>query len=1123
MKKISLIVLLISFFLSGFLSAANTDVRLNSLGFFPNNDKIATIHWTSAPAAWDLLTSPGNVTVVSGTFSAAMSDAQTGENNNLYQANFSSYTAAGNYYLNVPGVGVSSVFPISVTAYNAPFVPVFKAMYEWRCGTAVTVTYGGNTFSHAACHTNDAYDDFIGGTGAKIASGKGWHDAGDYGKYTVNAGITMGMLFDAWEMFGTKINSLAYGLPSTAAGYPEFLEELKWETDWLLTMKAADGSVYDKVSSVDFDAFEMPELDTSIRYFWGYGNVGTAETGLFCAMMAMASRNFQPYDAAYATTCLNAATSAYNYLTSHLTNTTANVAGCNTGNYTGSDANAARLWAAVEMWETTGTAVYLTDAETRINGMATKIDTDWDWAGQKNLGMFTYLLSSRTGKTAATYNAVYNSLITAANSIVTSRNSHAYGRPLGTNYYWGCNGAVARQAMILQIANQLSPNVSYLNTALDAIGYLFGRNMHDRSYVTQVGINPPMNPHHRPSGGDGITNPWPGYMVGGSPGGRQDPVLTLTPAGLPAAQYWADQQGSYSSNEVAINWQGALIYAMAGFIGSATTPTFTPTPTMTRTATMSVTGTPPTSTVTPTISQTYTNTPVPTPGLVNSDCVQGQTYNLTDGNLNDPIWQTGTWTNVTRSVEGTTGAVSARFKSRWDSGGLIVGVDVTDPALCNGNPAASWYNDDAVEIYIDANNNHGTTYDAYDFQFSIRYGDPVVREENGHVGAVTAVTYQTAGGYSAEFYLPWASLGIAGGSGTNIGFDVGIDHNETCGATRTGVLMWNGTTNDWTNTSAFGENVMLSCGSTPTFTPTSTRTATSPATVTFTPTYTRTFTFTSTAVNTATYTSTNTATKVNSATYTNTVTQTLTVSFTRTVTPTVTNTVYQSPTNTLTATQSSTGTPPTWTFTPTFTLTHTVTETFTATAQDTATPTFTDTPQDTATLTATQTFTIVIFSPTFTFTATKTLTYTQTPTYTRTVTLLPSSTLTPTLTFTPTSTSPSLPTATDTPVILLPTDTPTPAEAKIWPCPINPDTQDLYVTYDLTGEPTAVKFRVYTKAFRLVKSVDILGTVPAVMNCGKVNREYLTGLSNGLYLYVIDSTVNGVTKRSPIKEFIIIK
>lgn len=67
----------------------------------------------------------------------------------------------------------------------------------------------------------------------------------------------------------------------------------------------------------------------------------------------------------------------------------------------------------------------------------------------------------------------------------------------------------------LQVANKVSPNAEYVNAALDAVAHLFGRNYYGRSYVTGLGRQPPMNPHDRRSGADGIVAPWPGYLVGG--------------------------------------------------------------------------------------------------------------------------------------------------------------------------------------------------------------------------------------------------------------------------------------------------------------------------------------------------------------------------------------------------------------------------------------------------------------------------------------------------------------------------------------------------------------------------------------------------------------------------------
>ena len=82
--------------------------------------------------------------------------------------------------------------------------------YLWRCGTAVSATYHGKTFAHDACHTNDAWLDFVGGGHTHKDRTGGWHDAGDYNKYTVNAGLTVGTLLRAWEDFGPQIRQVEW-------------------------------------------------------------------------------------------------------------------------------------------------------------------------------------------------------------------------------------------------------------------------------------------------------------------------------------------------------------------------------------------------------------------------------------------------------------------------------------------------------------------------------------------------------------------------------------------------------------------------------------------------------------------------------------------------------------------------------------------------------------------------------------------------------------------------------------------------------------------------------------------------------------------------------------------------
>lgn len=551
----------------------DTRIRLNSIGYLPDQQKKATIAATCT--AFSLIKDDGT-TVFTGT-PTSMTNQDTSEQVNI--ADFSSVTAPGTYYLAVPGVGKSVNFRIGSDVYLEPYKASMLGMYLWRCGTAVSATYNGKTFAHAACHTSDAYLDYVTGQHTIKDGTKGWHDAGDYNKYVVNAGITVGSMFLGWEMFKDKIEKIQLTLPESNNSMPDFLDEMKFEIDWLFTMQYPDGSgkVSHKLTTKSFGGFILPEQETTERYYTPWGSAATAD---FVAMMAMASRIFKPYDAAYADKCLSAAKVSYQFLKANPANTAANLSGFSTGEYGTTDQDD-RLWAAAEMWETTGDSACLSDFETRANSFSPKIDIDFDWGNVNNLGMFTYLLSSRTGKNQTLYNNIKTALVSSADSIVSAGNSHGYGRPMGTKYYWGVNGTVARQTEILQVANVLSPKADYISTSLDALSFLFGRNYYDRSFVTGLGINPPKNPHDRRSGGDNIVEPWPGYLVGG---------------GWPGAKDWVDDQGNYQTNEIAVNWNGALIYALAGFAGGSSTPVVSPTPTMTPVT--------PTPTSTPTVAPT---------------------------------------------------------------------------------------------------------------------------------------------------------------------------------------------------------------------------------------------------------------------------------------------------------------------------------------------------------------------------------------------------------------------------------------------------------------------------------------------------------------------------------------
>lgn len=70
-----------------------------------------------------------------------------------------------------------------------------------------------------------------------------------------------------------------------------------------------------------------------------------------------------------------------------------------------------------------------------------------------------------------------------------------------------------------------------------------------------LGHQPPQHPYDRRSGADDVAEPWPGYLVGGP---------------NPNATDWFDVEKDFRTNEIAINWNGALIYAQAMFLETPT-------------------------------------------------------------------------------------------------------------------------------------------------------------------------------------------------------------------------------------------------------------------------------------------------------------------------------------------------------------------------------------------------------------------------------------------------------------------------------------------------------------------------------------------------------------------------
>jgi hypothetical protein len=188
------------------------------------------------------------------------------------------------------------------------------------------------------------------------------------------------------------------------------------------------------------------------------------------------------------------------------------------------------------------------------------------------------------------------------------------------------------------------------------------------------------------------------------------------------------------------------------------------------------------------------------PGVIT--CYRAPAAITVNGSLTETGW------NITRTFsKATVGSPNntATFGVLWDNTNLYIGARILDANLFSDSPDA--WEDDAVEIYIDANNNKLTTYDGQDNQIIKNYNKSGVFTKLA-VSGLQHGWAAVSGGYTVEFAIPWSQLGITSpAQGTTIGFDIGYDDDDNGGA-RDHQAVWNGTVNNYQNTSAFGSLVL---------------------------------------------------------------------------------------------------------------------------------------------------------------------------------------------------------------------------------------------------------------------------------------------------------------------------
>jgi endoglucanase len=573
--------LLLAWFLSGAVLQANAqsnpaqqteNIRLNQVGFYPNASKIAVVVG-QAGSDFQVTTPDRSKTVYTGKLSAPRKSEFSDKTTRI--ADFSGLKTPGQYVVQVPSTGYSYTFEIKPEVHREVAKASIKGFYFQRMSTDLPEKYAGKWHRPAGHPDNRVLIHPSAASAARpagsiISSPRGWYDAGDYNKYIVNSGITMGTLLSAYEDFPAYFKTLELNIPESGNQVPDLLDEVLWNLRWMLTMQdPGDGGVYHKLTNPSFDGMNVKPKDAmKPRYVV---QKGTAAALDFAAVMAQASRVYRPFNRelpGLADSCLTAATRAWDWaqknpsvIYDQNSMNKQHEPQVTTGAYGDRTFTDEFIWAAAELYTTTKKDSYYT----AVNMFPDEEMPLPAWAQVRLLGYYTLARHQKqlTPVAKNDFPMLKQRLVKFADELVQGTDQRSFNTVMGRSekdYIWGSSSVAANQGIVLIQAYQLTNDRKYLNHALHNLDYLLGRNATGYSFVTGFGGKQVMNPHHRLTVADDVVEPMPGLLSGGpnlnAP--RQDKCEGYTSTA--ADEVFIDDDCSYASNEIAINWNAPLVY-----------------------------------------------------------------------------------------------------------------------------------------------------------------------------------------------------------------------------------------------------------------------------------------------------------------------------------------------------------------------------------------------------------------------------------------------------------------------------------------------------------------------------------------------------------------------------------
>lgn len=492
-------------------------VRMNQLGFLPDDIKTAILLSTSdneVPACFISTSHRNGKTIESAyLFSVQPEPLAKGYGNfkSAFKLDLSRLSKPGNYFLTVGDTSIA--FSVSDGLY--PTEKLVGYISQQRCGY--------NPFLDTLCHQQDGrtmYGPMPDSTLIDVRGG--WHDAGDYLRYMMTSGNTIGRLLFTYREHpsGWADDKNAMGQPG-ANGIPDILDEAKWGLDWMLKMHPAPDQLFHQVADDrDHAHWDLPQYDIS-DYGWGPGNdrvvyyatgkpqgLGKFQNtsdgianlaGRYAAVMAMAADIWQNQlnNSTFSQTCLTAGTEVYQMgldQPGHQEGTPCKAP----YRYYESSWHDDMEWGAAELYRVTHEEKYLSQAKqfARVAGVT-------EWMGRDSANHYEFYPFMNLGHyelSKVVYDAAFidtlanfyrEGLERVQNRANRLESPFGYGIP----FIWCSNNLAAALVNQGMLYEEMTGDTTYAPLVTNTRDWLLGRNPWGVSAFVGIGSVSPKDPH----------------------------------------------------------------------------------------------------------------------------------------------------------------------------------------------------------------------------------------------------------------------------------------------------------------------------------------------------------------------------------------------------------------------------------------------------------------------------------------------------------------------------------------------------------------------------------------------------------------------------------------------------